>query len=619
MNLREKSGNKMKARSSVLCSEQRIRGQALSVLMAILTTFITGCKSSDLFTDAQSSSSNLPPEAKSALVLIPQIKFVPVGGTFQFSAVGGKAPYTFKMKSEVGEVGPTGFFTAPSAPGLLTLQVTDSTGDSRESTVIVNQSMSCSSNSTPLSMGQTAQISCAGGVMPYSYAIASGGGGSVDPITGIFTPGWVNATSVQITDSAGNVMNSAFTVNPSVRSFGTLGQQDGVLGLKLDSSSNLFVVGKTNSGLDGKLNSGDSDAYLIKYDSNGAKQWTVQAGSSSADFFTSVAVDSDQNILAAGTTDGVPFTGVNQGGSDVVLAKYDTAGTRLWSVLLGTSGNEVANAVVTDSAKNIYVVGTTTSNFNGFVSGGGTDMFVAKYDLNGVQKWVQQLGSSGNDLVKGSVLDSQGNIYLAGTTTGGLYSKVSSGQNDVFLIKLNSTGVMQWTQQIGTTGNDEANQVTMGKDGFIYIAGASNGNFDGNVNSSGQYHMILLKYDSTGAKLLSKQLSVGTNIDSANSIALDDAGSIFLAGYTTGNFNGVVNQGSLDTLVVKLDHSGSLLWSYQTGTSASDIANAVITDKQGYVFLGGLTQINSGGIDGLDSTEVGPNYIMKLDSLGVRQ
>ena len=71
---------------------------------------------------------------------------------------------------------------------------------------------------------------------------------------------------------------------------------------------------------------------------------------------------------------------------------------------------------------------------------GGSDIFLVKYNSSGVKQWAQQLGSSGNDNGNGVTADSSGNIYVTGTTYGGLDNNTNSGGLDIFLAKFDSAG-----------------------------------------------------------------------------------------------------------------------------------------------------------------------------------
>ena len=120
---------------------------------------------------------------------------------------------------------------------------------------------------------------------------------------------------------------------------------------------------------------------------------------------------------------------------------------------------EIMDGVTVDSSGNIYVTGNTSggldNNTNPSASGGTShndkwDFFLVKYNSSGTKQWTQQLGTSVNMIsAKGVAVDSSNNIYVTGTTGGGLDNNTHFGSNDIFLVKYNSSGEKQWTQQLG--------------------------------------------------------------------------------------------------------------------------------------------------------------------------
>ena len=89
------------------------------------------------------------------------------------------------------------------------------------------------------------------------------------------------------------------------------------------------------------------------------------------------------------------------------------------------------------------MTGYTDGSLDGQSSTGGRDLFIAKYNSNGEKKWIQQLGSPETDLGLGITVDSSANIYATGTTWGDLDGNVNTGEGDVFLVKYDTEGVKQ--------------------------------------------------------------------------------------------------------------------------------------------------------------------------------
>merc|ERR1711904_745085 len=104
--------------------------------------------------------------------------------------------------------------------------------------------------------------------------------------------------------------------------------------------------------------------------------------------------------------------------------------------------------------------------------GGGWDMFVAKHDAGGDPLWWFQTGTNQNDIIDARpVVDTTGNVFIAGYTSGSLEGHTNSGQYDVALIKLSSSGAMQWSLQRGSSADDRASALVMDIFGDLYITG----------------------------------------------------------------------------------------------------------------------------------------------------
>ena len=89
------------------------------------------------------------------------------------------------------------------------------------------------------------------------------------------------------------------------------------------------------------------------------------------------------------------------------------------------------------------MAGDTTGGLDGNTSAGSNDLFVVKYNSSGTKQWTKQLGTSSTELAEGIATDSSGNVYVAGYTYGGLDGYTNAGNRDLFVVKYNSDGVKQ--------------------------------------------------------------------------------------------------------------------------------------------------------------------------------
>ena len=89
------------------------------------------------------------------------------------------------------------------------------------------------------------------------------------------------------------------------------------------------------------------------------------------------------------------------------------------------------------------MTGHTTGGLDGNTNAGSSDLFVVKYDSGGIKQWTQQFGSSSPDLAYGIATDTGGNVYVTGSTSGGLDGNTNAGSNDFFVVKYDSGGNKQ--------------------------------------------------------------------------------------------------------------------------------------------------------------------------------
>jgi Beta-propeller repeat. len=319
-------------------------------------------------------------------------------------------------------------------------------------------------------------------------------------------------------------------------------------------------------------------------------QWVRQLGTSKNDFAYGVATDTAGNVYLAGETYG-DLAGPNQGIGDAWVAKVDAANHVVWKRQLGTSRYDTAYDVATDAFGNVYLTGETYGDLAGPNQDG--DAWVAKYDTDGHRKWKRQLGSSRGDYATGVATDIAGNVYVTGTTSGDLAGP-NQGDRDAWLARYDANGRRIWKRQLGTPSNDEAYDVATDDAGNIYLAGWTYGDLAG--PNQGDLDAWVAKYDATGQLRWKRQLG-SSDMEQAYGVATDTAGNVYVAGYTYGALF-APKQGYGDAWLAKYDADGNRKWQRQLGGSRTDYATGVATDMAGNVYL-------TGGTDGDLS---GPNH-----------
>jgi len=392
-----------------------------------------------------------------------------------------------------------------------------------------------------------------------------------------------------------------------------LATNDYANGVATDSSGNVYVTGGTKGGLDGNTSAGNTDLFVVKYNSSGTKQWTKQLGSSGLDSANGITIDSSGNVYVTGVTFGGLDWNTSAGANDLFVVKYNSSGTKEWTEQLGSASSDYANGVATDSSGNVYVAGVTYGGLDGN-SKGNSDLFVVKYNSSGTKQWTKQYGTDRYDEARGVATDSSGNVYVVGGTKGNLNGISNSGRTDAFVIKFNSSGTKQWTKKLGTWQNDLANGVATDSSGNFYVTGFTYQHLDGNT-SAGKADLFVVKYNSSGTKQWTKQLGTSKH-DRARGVATDSSGNVYVTGDTYGGLDGNTNAGYNDLFVVKYNSSGTKQWTKQMGTSSTDLANGIATDSSGNIYVTGGTY---GGLDGNTNAGNSDLFVVKYNSSGTKQ
>jgi uncharacterized delta-60 repeat protein len=342
---------------------------------------------------------------------------------------------------------------------------------------------------------------------------------------------------------------------------------------------------------------------------------TKQLGTSSDDWVSGVTTDSSGNIYVIGYTEGELDGNTNSGGKDIILVKYNSSGTKEWTKQLGTDSLDIGRSVTTDSSGNIYLTGHTKGELDGNTSSGYNDIFLIKFNSSGTKQWTKQLGTRSTEFGRGVTTDSSGNIYVTGGTFGVLDGYTNSGDWDIFLIKFNSSGTKQWTKQLGTSSYEPGDGVTTDSSGNIYVTGYTEGGLDGNTHF-GKKDIFLVKYNSSGTKQWTKQLGTPSN-DYGKGVTTDSSGDIYVTGFTELGLDGNTSSRNTDIFLIKFNSSGTKQWTKQLGTSSGDSSGSgVTTDSSDNIYVTGKT---IGGLDGNISSGDYDIFLVKYTSSGTKQ
>ena len=273
-----------------------------------------------------------------------------------------------------------------------------------------------------------------------------------------------------------------------------------------------------------------------------------------------------------------------------------------------------------DAGGNVYVVGSTNGGLDGNTRTGITDFFITKYDASGKKLSTTQLGVAGfNTQARSVAVDAKnGYVYVAGATTGGLDGNTLTGVQDFFLTQYNLAGTKQYTRQLGVAGaNTYSYGTAVDAGGNVYVAGFTNGGLDGNT-LTGTQDFFVTKYNSAGTKLYTKQLGVAGARTFSSGTATDAGGNVYVAGATTGGLDGNTLAGMYDFFVTKYNSAGTKQYTRQLGVAGATntFGSGTAVDAGGNVYVVGNT---NGGLDGNTLTGTQDFFVTKYNSAGTKQ
>jgi len=319
---------------------------------------------------------------------------------------------------------------------------------------------------------------------------------------------------------------------------------DVVSAIAVDSADNVVIAGTTNGALF-PVPQGGYDAFVAKIAADGTPLWGFQYGTADYDYADALAVDSGDNILLAGHTFGDLF-GTNAGSGDAFVVKISPAGVPLWVVQHGTPGMDMAYAVAVDGPDNVILGGFTGGDLFAPTEG-GYDAFIAKMTPGGLPLWGFQYGTSESEAVEALAVDSSDAVVLAGSSEGALFAP-NLGDEGAFVAKVAADGTPQWAVQHGSSGYDAVAALAVDGVDNVLMGGHSDGDLFA-VNN-GSFDIVFAEVGPDGAPLRQVQ-SGSTSRDVIDAMAVDGAGRIVLAGHTWGEVAGP-NQGSVDAFVIVL-------------------------------------------------------------------
>lgn len=304
----------------------------------------------------------------------------------------------------------------------------------------------------------------------------------------------------------------------------------------------------------------------------------------------------------------------------------------VWSELVGSSDEQNSTSVAVDTQGNVilagFFAGTMTFGNKTLISAGSKDFYLAKLDRNGAAIWAKQFGdASDNGKAISVAVASNGNISITGSFSGGLDfgtgPMTSAGSTDIFVAGFDANGAPIWSKKIGNPAEQRGSCIAIDSANNTIVGGAFIGSVDFGTGvlatPSNAFDGFIAKYSPTGTPINAKQLgdASGQNADYqvVLGITVDPANNIL----ARGNFATSVTFGSGSLLsgshyIAKLDSELNHSWSKKL--SLGGLRPWIAASATGDMIIGG----NFGGASDLDGHPIvgGANsiFLAKFDSTG---
>ena len=355
----------------------------------------------------------------------------------------------------------------------------------------------------------------------------------------------------------------------------------------------------------------------------GELDFATTMGGSKNDVYKSIANTTDGGYVILGYTqskDGDISTKLTED-FDFWVLKFSADNTLLWSKTFGGSKDDRGEDIIATKDGGFALLGYSQSTDNDVTSNAGSkDFWLLKLTSSGALSWQKNFGFLGSDYGT-ALLETNDNGYLI---TGVLDVTASNGQGnsrstqrhaggDIWAIKLNNSGGLEWSKFYGGSFTDIPLGVVKTIDNGFIIAGSSDSADVDITNNKGGYDFWILKIEASGTVVWEKNFG-GSEIDEASAITQTNDGNFIVVGDTRSSDKDVSkSNGAADLWMLKISQEGVLIWEKTFGGTSFDVGRSISrTQDNGFIISGSSRSLdanfnNQGQNDAL---------IIKVDSEG---
>lgn len=305
---------------------------------------------------------------------------------------------------------------------------------------------------------------------------------------------------------------------------------------------------------------------------------------------------------------------------DYWLLKFDSNDNLQWTKTYGGTNDERAYKIIQTNDGGFALVGYTSSDDGNVTTNNGfDDIWLVKTDVSGSIQWEKSYGFTGSDKAFSIIQTSDGGFFVSGTldvsaSAGAGNDKRRHAGGDFWGLKLDANGTKIWRRYFGGSFTDVAYDAIEASDNGFIIIGSSDSDDVDITNSKGDYDFWVVKVDVAGNQVWEKSFG-GSQIDEARSITKTSDGNYLITGESRSNDINITNSnGAADIWLIKISDAGNLIWQKSYGGSSFDVSRDITsTLDDGYVIVGSS---RSQDID--VDTNQGQNdvWILKINNSG---
>jgi hypothetical protein len=380
---------------------------------------------------------------------------------------------------------------------------------------------------------------------------------------------------------------------------------------QMTSDGGYIITGWSRS-IDGEVtgNHGGTDYWVVKLDSSRNIVWQKSLGGLLDELSSTILETSDGDFIVAGYTNSrTGDVGNNYGDPDlddwdqtydIWVVKLDPDGLIIWEQNYGGSNNESCKSIK-ETSNGEFVIAGTASSYDHDVTGlhGDSDIWIIKIDTDGMLLFAKTFGGSADEYGEDIKETIDGGFIVAGSSYSNNFDLDDNyGENDVWVLKLDSIGELEWQKNLGGSSFDYANSIIQTDDGGFVMAGRSSSNDGDLTENKGAFDFWVVQLNSLGNIEWQKSLG-GSHWDIAEDV-IQTATGYLAVGYTMshdGDVIGIPELAYSAYWVTQLDFSGNLLWEATYGGTESQWAQSIKILSDGYLVSGWSSS------DDLDVTE----------------